>query len=300
MEDLEKDITAKESDPASIDARRLDEPGSFLDIYRSIAIESIHNDMEFVDYCVKAGVIPASVRYGAMRRGQMLVYRGVVKSLPGDLFYFNWTPGADFKLVPADDMTKKWEADKMFKSCTFGCDIRKAEAPLDPGESVEDDEEDHDDLEKMGRMAGRPAGALPIPEAQAVAQQQSVMTTQHPGAAGGGTTPDNLNVGRDWHKSITHPADTAQVGTNDGVRHWTGLDLVKAVANKLHSTTPTVQPSLTPLEHQFLTQVMGYAPDQITKGMKIPPRQRLNYENWKSDQLRGKLNGLNNWIKKQG
>ena len=118
MSDLNKELTISEADPISLEERANDKPGSFLDVYRSLSMGHVHIDHDFVDKSVALGVVPTAIRYGRMERGNMEVFRGVVKSTAGDLYYFNWARGSDFKLVPADDANKQWEADKLFRSCT--------------------------------------------------------------------------------------------------------------------------------------------------------------------------------------
>ena len=139
-EESNKALMAEESDPQSIAERQLDAPGSFLDLYRSNSVVEVSQNQFFVDQIVRDGVIPEQLRYGSMARGNMHVYRGVVKGHDGNMFYFNYHDGAPFHLVPADTPTKEWEANKLFKSCRHGCDlIRKAtSAPIDPGEAVDE------------------------------------------------------------------------------------------------------------------------------------------------------------------
>ena len=281
-----------ESDPKSIDEHRVHEPGSFMDVYRSIDTEHVETDEEFVDKAVHAGVIPSSVRYGVMRRGGMETYRGVVKSREG-FHYFNWSKGNDFKLVPADTETKLWEADKLYRACSYGCDMRKAdEFPIDPGESVEEDDED--DTEKT-----TPSAVAAIQEDQYIKEQHRLNTEHHPGSTYS-HLPDDPTVGRQWHeKALSRPGDgTDNLATNDGEQHWDTAGLMKAWGQKLQGTAPSVAPKVSPYESQYLQEVLGVSTLQIEKGMKIPPRHRVSFEQWKTGQLRGRLGGLKGWLQR--
>ena len=229
-----------------------------------------------------------------MVRGSMKVYRGVVKSSLGEAYYFNWTDGTDFKLVKADDATKVWEAGRLYESCAHGCDMRKADAPIDPAESIEEDDED--DVEKT------PAGLATISEEQSIQEQTSLLTDVHPGAARGQTSDDPL-VGRQWHaeKALSRPSDGATpVATNDGSQHWSAPDLMKAWGRKLQSTAPNAAPPRTSLETKFMKEMMGATDAQISKGLHLPPRHRVSFEQWKATRLRGRLDGLKSWLKDTG
>lgn len=314
-ETINKELTISESDPQSLDEHRDHEPGSFMDVYRSLSIDKVELDSELVDKCVKLGVIPVSIRYGSMNRVNMakaqrrvmhhgeelMVIRGVVKSNTGELHYFNWHPEAEFKLIKADDKTKLWDAQRLYDACSHGCDMRKAGEPLDPGEPVardaENEVEEDDDAEKA-----RPAAVASISEEQSIREQNSLLTDRHPGAAIG-HTPDDPTRGRQWHaeKALSKPGDgTAPLASNDGVSHWSATDLMKAWGKKLQQTAPRAQPKITALEAQYLTEVMGVSQQEISKGVQIPPRHRMSFEQWKSSRLQGRLSDLRNWLKEHG
>jgi hypothetical protein len=228
----------------------------------------------------------------------MLVYRGVVKSAGGDLHYFNWNPETEFKLVKADNDTKRWDAQRMYSACSFGCDMRKADAPLDPGEPVDQDcGDEEEDADKAARH-GKPAATVPIPEERNVTAQQAEITEVHPGAAMG-QTPDDPLRGRQWHaKALGRPTDGMDpTANNDGQQHWNAGNLLKAWGQKLQATAPRLQPATPALESQYMQEVMGVTPEQISKGFRIPPRFRTSFEQWKSHRLRGRLDGLKGWLK---
>jgi hypothetical protein len=278
-----------ESDPIAAQSHTQDEPGSFLDVYRSTNRQNAERDADFVDKSVHAGVVPSSIRYGVMRRGPIEVYRGVVKAVDGSLHYFNWSEGTAFHLVKADDETKQWEAARFYKSCTLGCDMHKG--PVEPGESVEDDDED--DADKGGEM---PAATMAQTEEQWMASRDTAMHEVHPGAAGS-QTPDDPTVGRDWHqKAISRPGDGSEIPVNDGQQHWTTAHLVKAWGQKLQETAPRLVPKTSPEEAQYLREVLGASPEQISKGLVLAPRHRVSYEKWRTSQLRGNLTNLEAWL----
>jgi len=301
-EELNKEMMVSESDPQSLEEHSHHEPDSFMYIYRSIDISRVQEDVDFVDKCVRAGVIPSSLRYGVMQRNQMVAYRGIVKSTTDNYYYFNWAPQTDFRLVPADDATKQWEAQKLFKTCSFGCDMRKAEAPLSPGESIEGCEEEEvseDDADKANAPNIWPAGSPSRDEDKDIREQESDITDAHPGATIA-RTPDDPNIGRIWHeKALSRPGDGAMpLATNDGEQHWNTADLMKAWGKKLQESAPVVQPQITPLESRYLQEVMGMSQADVNKGLRIPARHRISFEQWKSGQLRSNIDNLKSWLKK--
>ena len=277
-EDLEK---MTESDPLALDARKNDNPGSFLDLYRSIDVSKAHIDAEFVDKAVIGGVVPESIRYGIMRRNSMEAYRGVVKSTRGTLHYFNWCEGGEFKLVKADTQDKAWEADKLYRSCALGCDLRKSEMI----------EEDDEDAEKA-----KPATTNAVSEEQWMKEQQRTITDVHPGAAGM-QMPDDPAQGQDWHaEPLTRATDGAPI-THNGPPQWTALDLVKAWGQKIKQSVPKSPAESDPLASEYMRTVLGMDDRQIRKSAALPARHRLSFEKWKADRIQNKMDGLQKWIK---
>jgi hypothetical protein len=309
-EQLEKNVAPDEPDPQAIAARKDDEPGSFLALYRSLNIDHLSMDEHLVRGSVDNGVVPASVRYGVMKRGRIEAYRGVVKSTAGDLFYFNWAPNTEFHLVKADDETKHWEASKLLKSCTLGCDIRKSSsAPLDPGETVEEatepDETKGDEEAEKGDL-GAIAAQAPVQEDQYIAQQNRLLTEQHPGSTSS-ALPDDENTGRDWHgedaiarsQAATRPGDGLNpLGTNDGQQHWSALDLLKAWGKNMQRTAPRLAPIATPLESRYMSEVLGMSSDQVRKGVVLAPRHQIAFQQWKAEKLRTRLSGLEHYLRR--
>ena len=282
-----------EADPISAQEHTQDEPGSFIDVYRSLDTAQVLQDEEFVDKSVREGVVPESVRYGVMHRAAgsdtIHVFRGVVKAMDGSMHYFNWSDGTDFKLVKADDPTKQWEAERYYKACSMGCDMRKG--PVDVGESVEEDAEE----EKAGN---HPAAVAPMTEERHMQTQDTAMTTVHPGAARG-QTPDDPTVGRDWHqKAISKPGDGVELDHQSGEQHWTTAHLVKAWGQKLQNSAPRLAPRATPEEAQYMREVLGASTEQISKGMVLPPRHRVAFEQWRTSQLRGRVTNLEAWLER--
>lgn len=294
-DNLQKYLSADEtSDPLAIAGRQDDD--EFLRMYRSLSRSNDQVNEGLVRGSVDNGVIPESVRYGIMRRGQIEVYRGVVKSTSGDLFYFNWSPtNDDVHLVKADDPTKQWEADKLFKGCALGCDlVRKSDAPIDPGETIEEATEDDKAIPS--------AATMPVSEDQNIAGQARMTTDVHPGATAS-ASPDDPMVGRDWHGDDVNrsyaahrPGDAAPL--DRGTEHWSATDLLKAWGRKMQTTAPRLAPEASDLETRYMTEVLGMNPGQIRKGFgALPPRHRFGFQNWKAQQLRGRLSGLESFLK---
>lgn len=282
---LHKDIVIDESNPNAAEDHH-DPPGSFLDVYRSLSLAHLVMDEMFVDNAVRQKVIPESVRYGIMQRGNLHAYRGVVKSVTGDLYYFNWHDGADFKLVPADNPTKVWDAERWYKSCSIGCDLRKAEVV---------DEED----EEADKGVATAAANATVSEDQNIKQQHALMTDVHPGAARG-PTPDDPTVGRDWHtQPVTKAADAIGPVDPSGDTHWSTANLVKAWGRKLQQTAPSTRPQYSPLERQYLRDVLGVTDDRINKGFRMTPRHQVAFQEWKTSQLRGTMSGLQDWLSRR-
>jgi len=297
--DLQKYISADESSDPNAIANRQDDD-EFLSMYRSLNVANATLEHAMVQGSVEQGVIPDSVRYGVMRRGNIEVYRGVVKSTAGDLFYLSWAPdtGADVHLVKADNDEKKWDADRFFKTCKLGCDLRKSEAPLDPGQTVEQSTKDDEDGTTKD---GVPAATATISEDQSIAEQQSLITDKHPGDTAS-AMPDDESSGRNWHgeemarsQTVTRPGDGAALDT--GAEHWSAVDLLKAWGQKMQRTAPRVGPQVSDLEQRYLTEVMGVSADEVRKGVALPPRHRLGFQQWKAEQLRGKLTGLESFLR---
>ncbi len=282
MTDPKKSLV-DEADPASLNERQHDEPGSFLDIYRSLSLPHVPLDSELVDKSVMSGIIPKSLRYGCMRRGDIDVYRGVIKSTAGEFHYFNWTRGTEFKIVPADTAEKQGEAARLFKSCEYGCDMAG---------SVDEDDEDE-------AKAVPGVGVAPQQEDQWMAQQETMAQQAHPGAATA-TTPDDPNVGRDWHKAqppLRSVSDGLEdLAAGDGVQHWNKAGLLKAWATELQQTAPSVAPRFDPVEAKYAQEVLGASEQDVQKGFRLAPRHRVAFEQWKSSRLRNNISSLQKWL----
>jgi len=285
MDDLNKNVHVEEADPAALEERTKDEPGSFLDLYRSLKWENAPIDEMFVEESVMCGVIPASLRYGTIPAiAGPTRYRGVVKSTKGDFHYFNWNEDVEFKLVPADAsiMHKNSSVMDMFKTMECGCDLRK-----------EGDEEE-DETEKAG--APVLGGGVPaVEEAQWVNQQQNMMTDVHPGAAQS-QTPDDPTQGRNWHQKALHTTTDAVGHVPPNEDNWSSADLIKSWGIRLQESAPSVMPPATPIEAQYMKEVLGMSETDIQKGALMAPRHRTAFERWKTTQLRGTISGLQNWL----
>lgn len=285
-----------ESDPQKLQERHTDVQNSFLDLYRSLDSTRVALDEELVAKCVAEGVVPATIRYGVMRG----VNRGVVKSTTDEMFYFNHAPGLSFKIVPVLQgrnakviANREWEANKLLNTCNLGCDIRKAEEMPDP------------EAERLDKAPQ--AGTVPQSEEEALRAQQRMLQERHYGGAGGNTTPDRPEVGRNWHEPLrrgqevlhTRPGDGMNpVAANDGEKYWTATDLIKAYGTQLQHTAPRVRPTLTQLEVQFATEVLGKSQAAVNSGMiSFSPYEQQRFQQWKNQRLRSRLaSPLQKWL----
>lgn len=300
-----------ESDPKKLQERHHDVQNSFLDIYRSLDSSLMALDEEIVSKCVVEGVVPLNIRYGIMRG----VNRGVVKSTNGDLFYFNHVPERSFKLVPvsvgANEKIiagREWEANKLLSKCNLGCDMRKAdELPLEGSEQLgEERAVDPDDEQDVNKAPS--SGTIPEDEERALLAQQRMLQERHYGGAGGNTTPDRPEVGRNWHEQIRRSQEeTIQtlgdgmnpVATNDGEKHWTAQQLLKAYGAQLQQTAPRVRPYLTPIEVRFATEVLGKSQEAVITGqVRFSPWEQQQFNQWKTQNLRSSLvsPSLKKWL----
>jgi hypothetical protein len=306
---MDKAVGTDEPDPQAIAARADDEPGSFLALYRSLSATHTNMDECVVRGSVDCGVIPSAIRYGILQRGNIEVYRGVVKSTRGDLFYFSWAPDTDFKLVKADDQSKVWDASRLFKACRIGCDLRRSmTAPLDPGETVEEASKEGTEFEDeetdKGAVPIPSAAQAPLSEERYMEQQESDATQHHPGSTAS-QMPEDDNTGRDWHsdiaRSVTRPGDAIPgLGTTtdaEGQPHWTAVQLLKSWGQRMQATAPRLAPPVGDLETRYMTEVLGASQDEIRRGIPLAPRHRLAFQQWRTQQLRGRLAGLENFIK---
>lgn len=249
--------------------------GSVLEMYKSLSMDHRTEEEDLILRSIENGVVPHVLRYGIMKS----VYRGVVQNGEGELFYFNYVPGKDFKLVKANDKTKAWDAERIIKKSKLGCDLIKA------GVKKKDDEEEDEEKSAAGGTAG--AAMAPVPEAQAVAQQNTLTTDVHPGAAGGGGRPDSSP--ERWHP------DEAQKSNEI----WTLGSLLKSMGQQLQATAPVPSRMPTDKEREFMVGVLGRSPDEVSAGrVQLSPTQRAHFNMWLNRSLSGKLDTLKTWLKK--
>lgn len=287
-DDLAKNnaVDYDDADPEALEQRQYDEPGSFLDLYRSMSPRHLAQDEFFVDECVLSGVVPKSMRYSILNKSGFQAYRGVVQATDDSLHYFQWnTSTEDFRMVKADTPEKEQEATDLYRGMAYGCDLA---------------DEDETEAEKANRIAAMAA----VPEENFAQQQERLATEHHPGAAGG-NTPDDPNVGRQWH--ATKGVQGGVMGLNDSglaplqstEQHWNLTQLVKACGEQLEEMAPRVLPAASPLEARYMRECLGATEEQIAKGVALPPRHRIHFEQWKADQLVGTVNPLEKWLNRK-
>jgi hypothetical protein len=125
------------------------------------------------------------------------------------------------------------------------------------------------------------------------------MTDMHPGSAGGDSTTDDPDQGRDWHKSqeLSVPAD-GLTNINQSTQQWTLPDLMKAYGRALSESAPRAFPEPKPLEKQYMMEVLHKSQADISNGFQMSPAQFSQFRKWQSFGLRDRLGGLSNWLEK--
>ena len=279
--ELDQLEAAAESPSSTIDA---------LEFYKSVTPDNREMEREIISRIIECAVVPNSARYGIFKG----VYRGVVKSTSGHLYYFNYPPNGNFHLVQADSRTKEWEANKLLKSCNLGFDLIKSDKPED---------EDEDEDKEEGKAGGGAGGAAPLPppsrpEAQEIATQAAQITTVHPGAAGGGTTPEQDGSAEKWHGGGHIERALPPITQDENAHAWDTNALMKAWGQQLQATAPRVS-NLDPKQRQFMIEVLGNTPDEVDSGKtKMSPQHHAKYNQWLTKSLRGKITSLSGWLGK--
>lgn len=221
-----------------------------------------------VNASIGCGIVPHSVRYEL----QNSEITGIIKSTSGNLFFFHFNPHTqDMKTNVVDSFTS-YNAEYLFEKSNNGFDLIKADV-----EDLEDEEK------SAGSGAGGQEGSAQpaaITEQQAIAQQNRLMTEQHPGAAVG-STPDRPDVGRQWHQDAVKSLETV------------GALIRKAV--------DTYYPPVTDTEKQFMVEVLGRTPEEVDSGYtKMTPIQKVTYQKWLTKSSSGAYHRLNTWAAKHG
>jgi hypothetical protein len=245
-------------------------PSDALDFYKSLQPESRDRDREFVLSALDNNICPDTIRYDEFRGS----YRGVIKALDGETYYFVLPPTNIFHVVKADNEDKRWEAERILKSCKHGCDLQRA---------LEDKED-----EKKGDITGLPPASLP--EQQMVQDQTQV--DAHPGAAGG-QTPEQDGSSDRWHgdgKNVSKAVVIPDLGSVCKSLSMMGQEL-QETAPKLNHVDQQMK--------QFMVEVMGKMPEEVDAGhVSLNSLQRAEYNRWLTKSLRGRMSGLANWLKK--
>jgi len=259
-----------------------------LEYYKSLTTD--HRDLEkhILNMALDAHVFPEAVRYDEFRNG----YRGAVKSIDGQYFYFTLPEKGEFKIVKADTKNKEWEAGRLLKSCKLGCDLIKAEKSVEHAVKEDDDKEEE---EKAGAGGGGTATLPPAsrPEEREVATQQSQITEVHPGATQA-STPQQDGSSERWHgpdieRALPEPENTDP---------WTTNDLMKAWGEQLQATAPRVV-NIDPKVRQFMIDVLHKSAEDVDSGrIKLSSTHQTQYNQWLTKSLRGRVSSLSNWLNK--
>jgi hypothetical protein len=232
--------------------------------YKSLTPTHRMDEELIVSKSLEEGVIPVEVRYGIMQGA----YRGVVKSSNDLLYYFHFVPEIDsFRLVKAADPSQIEEASRLFDRCHLGCALAKGEGG-----------------------AGEGSGGMGVIEEErdVADQQEDLLTDRHPGAAIG-ATPDRPDRGRMWHEEEVPPM----------AKSWDASGLLNGLNDSLRKSTSQLQRPVSNKEHQFIVEVLGRTPDEVSRGnVYMNPTQKVLYQQWLNKSMRSKIDGLSKWLKK--
>lgn len=262
--------------------------GDPLDFYKSVTADHREMDREFVLNALDNAIFPTALRYDLFRGG----YRGVIKALDGNAYYFNLPPNGAFHLVKAVTDTQKWESERLFKGCGLGCDLVHKS----------DKDEDEEDKEgKAGPIGGGGTAEMPPasqPEAQNVASQDAQITTEHPGGAMG-TTPQSDSSEARWHGTPGLAKALPDIDASAKHNAWTGIELMKAYGQLLQETAPRLE-QVDPKLQQFCVEVLGKMPSEVQSGpIKLNGMQRAQYNAWLTKSTRTRVDGLASWLEKR-
>lgn len=230
-----------------------------IDYYNCIPGSDLATGNSIVDAAVRQGIVPSQVRYDV----QSSDITGTMKSSSGSMYCFTFSSETGhLETLSVDPYTT-------FQKSIYGFDLKKAE---------ELEDEDQEDTEKAAGPAGQEGSAQPssITEEQAMAQQNRLMTEQHPGAAGG-VTPDRPDRGRQWHQETVKSLQ------------FLGEDLVKSV--------DAYFPKVSDSEKQFMVEILGRAPEEVDAGdTRMTPVQKVTYQKWLTKSIHKEYRQLTGWL----
>ena len=234
--------------------------------YTSFSSSYREEEQIIISKSIEMGIVPHSARYEEINGA----IHGVIQSSQDQLYYFNLF-GDSFKVLKADDPTKVYDAGKILKKSNNGFDLVKG--PTGAGSSGE----------------VKP-GIPTMEEEDSVAQQNDLITDQHPGAAIG-TTPDRPEVGRQWHQE-----DQPIIG-----RSLDAINMLNTANETIRKSIDLVSRPISDKEKQFMLEVLGRTPDQVTRGeVYMNPTQKVLYQRWLNKSMETKVYSLTDWLKKNG
>lgn len=231
-----------------------------IDYYRSIPGSDTDLGNMVVDAAVRQGIVPTQVRYD-VQNGDIT---GIMKSSNDSAYHFTFS--TETRLLETTSVDRF----TTFQKGTYGFDLKKAEEL--------EDEETEDTEKAAGAAGGQEGSAQPssITEEQAIAQQNRLMTEQHPGAAGG-VTPDRPDRGRQWHQETVKSLQ------------FLGEDLIKSV--------DAYFPKVSDSEKQFMVEILGRAPDEVDAGdTRMTPVQKVTYQKWLTKSIHKEYRQLTGWL----
>ena len=251
---------------------------SVLELYKSLTIEHRMTEELILRKAIEEGVPVVGIRYGIFKD----IYRGVIKSVDGDLSYFHYRPDNDtIRIIPPTDATQKWEASKLYKSCELGCDLS-------------DEDDDDKEVEKGPEGGGGATGTanpMSVSEQTNINNQDDLLTEQHPGGVGA-LTPDRPEVGRQWHEET--PVEAV------GKSAWTAQGLLDGLNDAVNKSVPRGWRVVPQTERVFMKQELGRTDEEINHGQAhMTPIQKVQYQRWLNKSMSGGLRNLSDWLDKK-
>ena len=232
-----------------------------IDYYNSINGSMRNTENLVVDTAVRQGIVPDAVRY-ELHSGEII---GIIKSTKGDFYQFDFNDHTREMSVNAVDGRT---AATMFEKCLYGFDLKKAD-------DLEDEEK------AVGGGGGEQGSGQPsaVTEEQAIAQQNRLLTEQHPGAATG-ITPDRPDRGRQWHQET--------------------VKSLKSIGEMINKSVEQYFPIVSDTEKQFLVEVLGRVPEEVDGGdTRMTPIQKVTYQKWLAKSVYKDYQSLNGWLAKR-
>lgn len=239
-----------------------------LSFYKSVGQPDADLVRTVVERAVAEGIVPSQVRYGHFQKS----VRGAFADARGQAGYFTTLANGELRIIKAVENLQAHEARRLLKTLEVGIDLIK---------SSKDDEEDEEKQDGKADIAALPPAARP--EAADVATQNSQTTQVHPGATTS-QTPESPDAVARWHGE----------GKSEEVqKSWSTASLMQSWGQALQKSAPRTLSTITPLEHKFMTEVLGRKSADIDLGKaRLTPQERIQMRDWANKSLRSRLDAL--------